>query len=222
MMHPCKNMHVLTGKTVPLVLGAGGKYVDAVWELNNLMRVDPVPAHQRKSTPLFRVPSTNAPLRTSAVRDWTKALMHAIGEDPSQFGTHSYRIGGATALFAAGADPTVIRTMGRWSSDCYRLYVRACHETMPRMDQAGRLHDGHGQGRGVRRGRLLLICSTFVTTTTASRGVSKSNNLQAKDSPRRRGGPQHQRGMHVGRGLDVSENDDRRPSQGDPRKRRKE
>ena len=128
MMHPCKNMHVLTGKTVPLVLGAGGKYVDAVWELNNLMRVDPVPEHQRKSTPLFRVPSTNAPLRTSAVRDWTKALMHAIGEDPSQFGTHSYRIGGATALFAAGADPTVIRTMGRWSSDCYRLYVRACHE----------------------------------------------------------------------------------------------
>ena len=26
----------------------------------------------------------------------------------------------------AGADPLVIRTMGRWSSDCYRLYVRAC------------------------------------------------------------------------------------------------
>ena len=24
---------------------------------------------------------------------------------------------------------TVIRTMGRWSSDCYRLYVRACFET---------------------------------------------------------------------------------------------
>ena len=36
------------------------------------------------------------------------------------------RIGGATALFAGGADPLVIRTMGRWSSDCYRLYVRAC------------------------------------------------------------------------------------------------
>ena len=28
----------------------------------------------------------------------------------------------------AGADPTVIRTMGRWSSDIYRLYVRACFE----------------------------------------------------------------------------------------------
>ena len=31
-------------------------------------------------------------------------------------------------MFAAGADATVIRTMGRWSSDLYRLYVRACFE----------------------------------------------------------------------------------------------
>ena len=128
MMHPCKNMHILTGKTVPLVLGAGGEYIDAVWELNNLIRVDPIAEHLKKSTPLFRNPADNQPLRTSSVRDWTKGLMKAIGEDPTEFGTHSYRIGGATALFAAGADPTVIRTMGRWSSDCYRLYVRACHE----------------------------------------------------------------------------------------------
>ena len=54
--------------------------------------------------------------------------MVVIGEDPAQFGTHSYRIGGATALFAAGANETIIRTMGRWSSDLHRLYVRACFE----------------------------------------------------------------------------------------------
>ena len=54
--------------------------------------------------------------------------MAAIGEDPTQFGTHSMRIGGATALFTAGANETVIRTMGRWSSDLHRLYVRACFE----------------------------------------------------------------------------------------------
>ena len=58
-----------------------------------------------------------------------KNLMAAVGEDPSQFGTHSLRIGGATALFAQGATPMVIRTMGRWSSDCYRLYVRACYQS---------------------------------------------------------------------------------------------
>ena len=54
--------------------------------------------------------------------------MVAIRENPDHFGTHSYRIGGATALFSAGANETVIRTMGRWSSDLHRLYVRACYE----------------------------------------------------------------------------------------------
>ena len=54
--------------------------------------------------------------------------MAAVGENPDHFGTHSLRIGGATALFAGGASETVIRTMGRWSSDLHRLYVRACFE----------------------------------------------------------------------------------------------
>ena len=57
-----------------------------------------------------------------------RTMMHSIGENAEQFGTHSLRIGGATALFAMGADETVIRTMGRWSSDIHRLYVRACFE----------------------------------------------------------------------------------------------
>ena len=41
---------------------------------------------------------------------------------------HIWRISGATALFAAGGSDTIIRTMGQWSSDLYRLYVRACFE----------------------------------------------------------------------------------------------
>ena len=39
-----------------------------------------------------------------------------------------YRIGGATALFAAGASPLVIKTLGRWWSDAYQIYLRACEE----------------------------------------------------------------------------------------------
>jgi hypothetical protein len=128
MMHPCKNMHHLTGKTCPLVVGAGGEYVDAVDEMQNLLRVDPTPPGQDDQTPLFRDPSTNKPLRYESVLEWTRNLMACIGENPADFGTHSYRIGGATALFAAGANETVIRTMGRWSSDMHRLYVRACFE----------------------------------------------------------------------------------------------
>ena len=129
MMLPCKNMRHLSGKTCPLVIGSGGQYVDAVAEVRNMLAVDPVSSEAGVSTPMFRDPATNSPLRTHHLRDLIRDMMRSEGEDPSQFGTHSLRIGGATALFAAGADETVIRTMGRWSSDCYRLYVRACFES---------------------------------------------------------------------------------------------
>ena len=148
MMIPCKNMRHLNGKTVPLVIGGGGALVDAAWEVANMLRVDPVSWSDRGSTPLFRDPSTNQPLRTSHLRDLIRVMMVGEGEDPSEFGTHSLRIGGATALFAAGADETVIRTMGRWSSDCYRLYVRACYEsTLKWTTLAGstQVHDLAGQ-----------------------------------------------------------------------------
>jgi hypothetical protein len=129
MMRPCKNMQHLTGKTCPLIIGGGGFYVDAVREMQNLLKVDPVASDAAARTPLFRIGAPGqerSALSTRYVLAITKSLMRTVGEDPSQFGAHSYRIGGATALFAAGADPTIIRTMGRWSSDCYRLYVRAC------------------------------------------------------------------------------------------------
>ena len=129
MMHPCKNMKHVGGKTCPLVVGGGGEFVDAVWEVNNLLRVDPTPAGQAGSTPLFRDPRSNTPLQYGVVNDLIKKLMSAVGEDPAGFSTHGLRIGGATALFAAGASETVVRTMGRWSSDLHRLYVRAaCFE----------------------------------------------------------------------------------------------
>ena len=96
--------------------------------MNNLLRVDLVPESQKATTPMFRDPATNDALRSGAMRKLTRVLMASIGENPNQFGLHSYRIGGATALFAAGATPLTIRMMGRWSLDCYRLYVRACYE----------------------------------------------------------------------------------------------
>ena len=124
MMHPCKNMRHLNDKNCPLIVGAGGSFVDSVDEMANLLAVDKAP----KDAPLFRDPSTNKPFTYEFILNLTKQLMQSIGEDPTQFGAHSYRIGGATALFAAGASDTIIRTMGRWSSDIHRLYVRACYD----------------------------------------------------------------------------------------------
>ena len=104
MMHPCKNMHHLGGKTCPLVIGAGGEFVDAVAEVRNMLRVDPHHSSRGADTPLFRDPSTNKPLSYNCIHNMTKTLMAAIGYNPDHYGTHSYRIGGATALFT-GALP---------------------------------------------------------------------------------------------------------------------
>lgn len=124
MVHQCKNTNRLTGKSHELLIGAGGEYIDAVAEMQNLLRVDPAGA----AAPLFRDPKTNRPLSYEYVLGITRQLAIAIGENPDQYGTHSFRIAGATALFNAGASDTVVRMMGRWSSDIYRVYLRACKE----------------------------------------------------------------------------------------------
>ena len=125
MMLPCKNMQHMNGKTVPLVVGGGGAFIDAPAELLNLRRVDPVAAAERSSTPLFRN-SDGSAITEGQVRQTIKLLMADVGAAAADFGAHSLRIGGATALYKAGASHIDIMTMGRWSSDCYRLYVRAC------------------------------------------------------------------------------------------------
>ena len=125
MMLPCKNMQHMNGKTVPLVVGGGGAFIDAPAELLNLRRVDPVAAAEQSSTPLFRN-SDGSAITEGQVRQTIKLLMADVGAAAADFGAHSLRIGGATALYKAGASHIDIMTMGRWSSDCYRLYVRAC------------------------------------------------------------------------------------------------
>ena len=126
-MRPAKNMRHRRGKTVPLVIGGGGECVDACFEVQRMLEMDPTPVGQEATTPMFRK-ADGAAFTTDDIRNVVRQLCVAVGEDPLDFGAHSLRIGGATALFAAGADPLHIRTMGRWSSDCYRLYVRACFE----------------------------------------------------------------------------------------------
>ena len=128
MMHPCKNMHHLEGKTCPLLLGAGGTYIDPVAEYANLREVDAVAVSELGVTPLFRDPATNEPLAYELVNAACKRIGAWLGFPEAECTSHIMRISGATALFAAGGSELMIRTMGRWSSDLHRLYVRCCFE----------------------------------------------------------------------------------------------
>ncbi|KAJ8575510.1 hypothetical protein ON010_g3707 [Phytophthora cinnamomi] len=63
------------------------------------------------------------------------AAAAAAGADPSLFGTHSMRSGGATALFAAGVDRITIKLFGRRSSDAFERYTRMNETTTSALTQ---------------------------------------------------------------------------------------
>lgn len=112
-------------RKLPIYLPAGGSLIDPVAALRRLFEVDPVPHHQRRFTPLFRDPATNASLAVSQLRSVLRVWLTDIGLPGPMYGAHSLRIGGATAFFEAGGDKLEIQTQGRWDSDAYLAYLRA-------------------------------------------------------------------------------------------------
>jgi len=49
-----------------------------------------------------------------------------VGLCPKSFGSHSFRIGAATAAAINGVSEELIKLWGRWRSSCYRRYIRPC------------------------------------------------------------------------------------------------
>ena len=81
--------------------------------------------------PVLRVPETGQPLAYDALLKWFRWLIGYLKDrslDEREFALHSLRIGGATALLKAGCPPAVIQALGRWSSEIFHLYTRACFE----------------------------------------------------------------------------------------------
>ena len=112
---------------VPMLIAQGdGSATDAYEVLQRLVMIDPVPAHQAESTPLFRDHRRQAP-SNAVLTQWVQGIADAAGEgrDSIFFSGRSMRVGGATELHAAGANELTIALLGRWSSDCARLYTRA-------------------------------------------------------------------------------------------------
>ena len=52
-----------------------------------------------------------------------KHILSRIGFDNTLYSGHSFRIGAASSGCAARLEDHLIKTLGRWSSDCYRTYI---------------------------------------------------------------------------------------------------
>ena len=62
----------------------------------------------------------NRPLFLSKIR----TVLTRIGVDDKLYNTHSFRIGAATTAGSVRMEPHLIKTLGRWNSDCYIRYIR--------------------------------------------------------------------------------------------------
>ena len=58
-----------------------------------------------------------------------KEVIQKVGEDPTQFSSHSVRHGGCTWAFLSGVPPEMIKLLGNWKSDCYLRYLHYPFET---------------------------------------------------------------------------------------------
>ncbi|CAE8616995.1 unnamed protein product [Polarella glacialis] len=54
---------------------------------------------------------------------WLKAAAAGVGLPPDRVGTHSLRVGGATALYNAGWELGAIQRFGRWMSNAFHGYL---------------------------------------------------------------------------------------------------
>ena len=69
-----------------------------------------------------------------------KGLMRILNlikpEGTKNMSTHSFRIGAATTAAAAGYPKWAIQALGRWSSDCYRIYIRLSEATINTLSKS--------------------------------------------------------------------------------------
>ena len=72
--------------------------------------------------PVF-VLEDGTPVSKSWVVSNLRKYADAIGLQGQRFAGHSFRKGGASSLAAAGVNDSVIKTLGRWKSWSYQLYI---------------------------------------------------------------------------------------------------
>ena len=80
--------------------------------------------HVRDSTPgPFFLLSNGTPLNRQWLSSSIQSILFAAGV-PGCYTGHSFRIGAATSAAYRGLPDHLIKTLGRWSSDAYQIYIR--------------------------------------------------------------------------------------------------
>ena len=70
-----------------------------------------------------------SPLTANQVNHYLRVILSRAGVS-GPFSSHSFRIGAATSVAAAGLPDHLIQTLGRWTSQAYRCCIRTAPDTV--------------------------------------------------------------------------------------------
>jgi len=123
-------LHLRKSKTdqqhrgVVLYVGLAHHTVYAVCTLKTNLHLQHAHPRSTPSSPLFRL-SSGLPLARRDLTTFLSTLLQLKGLDPQHYSGHSFCIGGATSATIAELNDYEIKLLGRWSSNCYKRYIRS-------------------------------------------------------------------------------------------------
>ena len=85
--------------------------------------------------PLF-VSEFNTALDRNYFISKLRHVLQLIGYDPNLYNGHSFRSGAATSAGQAFIEDHMIKTLGRWSSDSYCIYIKCSTQTIKHAQQS--------------------------------------------------------------------------------------
>ena len=79
--------------------------------------------HKSPQSSFFILPDFT-PLTRQQFTMYLDTILNILNSPTSTFRPHSFCIGAATSAAAAGVPDHLLKTLGRWSSNCYQRYIR--------------------------------------------------------------------------------------------------
>lgn len=99
------------------------------------LRNDKFVSLQNSAEPLF-LTEKGCPLTRAEFLFHVKQIISRMGLDTTRYSGNSFRIGVASSACSARLEDHLIRTLGRWSSDCYRTYIRTSKDVIMAAQKA--------------------------------------------------------------------------------------
>lgn len=123
-------MHIKASKTDPfrqgvfIYLGKIGNDICPVAAVTAYLA-----ARGRAPGPFFHFRS-GAPLSRELLVKRVRQALEQVGMDVTHYSEHSFRIGAATTAASVGVEDSMIKTLGRWRSTAYQVYLKIPRDSL--------------------------------------------------------------------------------------------